>query len=87
LRTRLGDEVNVNATEDELILDCVRDLGLDTFEEVDNADNALTEEVADLNSLATVVKDDVDGEVSINVAHLVLVALKFKEENKKTTKR
>jgi hypothetical protein len=38
-------------------------------------DNLLTQEVTDLNSITFLVDDDVDGEMSVDITHLVLVTL------------
>jgi len=73
--SRLGDSVDVVASEDDLILDLLRAVDLDTREHLDNTDELLTKEVVDADLGLVITDTTVDGEVSIDETHLVLVAL------------
>lgn len=75
----MRDLLEVVAGELELILDVLGSLNLDTVGHDDAADELLAQEVSDLNlhaaSLVVLLDVDVDGEMGVDVAHLVLVAL------------
>ena len=71
----LRDLLDVIAGEDDLILDLLRALDLDAGEHLDDTLELLTEEVVDVDLLLIIRNEAVDGEVSIDKAHLVLVAL------------
>ena len=74
----LGDLLEIVTAEDELILLVLGSLDINTVLSNDLADDLLAQEVADLNlpeaSLAVLVEVDVDGEMGVDVAHLVLEA-------------
>lgn len=76
--SRLGDGLNIVADELELILDDLRADNGDTRVHLHGADTLLAEEVTELNGLATVDNSGVDGEMRVDEAHVVLVALKMK---------
>lgn len=67
------------AREDKLVLLGGGDLNLDTGLHNNTADNLLANEVSDLDlkqaSLGVLVEVDVDGEMGVDVSHLVLEAL------------
>eukprot|EP00914_Ancora_sagittata_P009838 GHVO01018696.1.p2 GENE.GHVO01018696.1~~GHVO01018696.1.p2 ORF type:complete len:152 (+),score=33.98 GHVO01018696.1:75-530(+) len=75
----LGDVLDGVAAEDKLVLDVLGGLDVNTLTESDAADELLAEEVPDLNnpkaSVVVLVKVDVDGEMGVDVAHLVFVSL------------
>lgn len=75
----LGDVLQAVAEQDELILLVLGDLDIDTLVHDDAADDLLADEVTDLNleeaGLVALLNVDVDGEMGVDVAHLVLVAL------------
>lgn len=75
----MRDLLEVVAGELELILGVLGSLNLDTVGHDDTADELLAQEVSDLNlhaaSLVVLLEVDVDGEMGVDVAHLVLVAL------------
>jgi len=75
----LGDVLERVAKQDELILLVLGDLDLNTLVHDDPPDELLANEVADLDleqaSLVVLVEVDVDGEMGVDVAHLVLEAL------------
>ena len=72
----------VVATENEnLILSLFGELGGDTRLHVDLVHVSTTQEVIDLNSLATILNFSVNGEMGINALELVLVGLYNKKEN------
>ena len=75
----LGDVLEVVAGEDELVLLGGRGLDLDTGLHDDAADELLADEVSDLNleqvGLGVLGDVDVDGEMGVDVSHLVLEAL------------
>jgi hypothetical protein len=68
-------QLDVVAGEDELVLDRAAALARHARQHADHAHNLLAQEVADLHARALVLNVDVDGEVGIHEAHLVLVAL------------
>ena len=70
----LTDVLKVDSTENDLIL-LVSHVNGDSLQHGHTADNLLTDEVADLNALLAIDNGQVDGEVSVGRAHLVLVAL------------
>lgn len=76
---RLGDVLQRDTGEGELILGVLGDLGVDTVAHSDSPDELLADEVSDLDLVAVglgVLFDvDVDGEMGVYVAHLVLVTL------------
>jgi len=75
----LGDLLEVVTGELQLVLDVLGSLDLDTVGHNDTANELLAQEVSDLNlhaaSLVVLLEVDVDGEMGVDVAHLVLVAL------------
>lgn len=75
----LRDVLDRVAREDELVLLRRRDGDVDALGHDHAADNLLADEVADLNlpeaSVLGLVDVDVDGEMRVDVAHLVLEAL------------
>ena len=71
----LGDLFDVVAGEDDLILDLGGAVDLDPREHLDDALELLAKEVVDVDLLLVIGNEAVDGEVSIDKAHLVLVAL------------
>lgn len=75
----LGNVLEGVAEEDELILLGLGDLNIDTGLHNDAANDLLADEVADLNleetGLGILINVDVDGEMGVDVAHLVLEAL------------
>lgn len=74
----LGDGLQGVTGELELILDVAGDSDLDTGLGGDTTNDLLTQEVSNLNlilaSLGVLLNVDVDGKVSVDVAHLVLEA-------------
>jgi len=76
----LGDLLNVVSGQNELVLGGSGDNSGHSLEQVHNTDHTLSEEVTDLNGPSTLVGDNVDGEVSVHVTHLVLKTLKEDEE-------
>lgn len=70
----LGNVLEVNTTENDLIL-LVGDVDGDSLQHGNAADNLLTNEVADLNALLLINNGQVDGEMGIGRAHLVLETL------------
>ena len=72
---RLGDSLEVVASEVDLILDLLVTLDSDAREHLDGARTLLTEEVVDGDHLLVIGNEAVDGEVSIDETHAVLVAL------------
>jgi len=74
-QTGLRDALDVVAGEDDLILDLLGASNLDAWGHLDDASHLLAEEVVDAD-LCLVLRDGaVDGEVSVDKAHLVLKAL------------
>jgi len=73
--SRLGDSLEVVADKVDLILDLLVTLDSDTREHLDRAGTLLAKEVVDGDHLLVVRNKAVDGEVSIDKAHAVLVAL------------
>jgi len=75
----LRDLLEVVTGELELVLDVLGSLNIDTVGHDDTADELLAQEVSDLNlhavGLVVLLEVDVDGEMGVDVAHLVLVAL------------
>jgi hypothetical protein len=67
------------ASQDELILLGLGQLDIDTLLHDDSADNLLSDEVSDFDlpqaSLVALVQVDVDGEMGVDISHLVLEAL------------
>lgn len=77
--SRLGDILEGVAGELDLILLVWRDDNLDTLGHDDTTNNLLADEVSDLDfvesGLVVLLDVDVDREMCVDVAHLVLVAL------------
>lgn len=75
----MRDLLEVVTGELELVLDVLGSLNLDTVGHGDTANDLLAQEVSDLNlhavGLVVLLDVDVDGEMGVDVAHLVLVAL------------
>ena len=75
----MRDLLEVVTGELELVLDVLGSLNIDTVGHDDTADVLLAQEVSDLNlhavGLVVLLEVDVDGEMGVDVAHLVLVAL------------
>ena len=75
----LGDVLQGVAGQDKLVLLALGNLDIDALLHCHPAHNLLADEVADLDleqtSLAILVHVDVDGEMGVDVAHLVLEAL------------
>jgi hypothetical protein len=71
----LGDGLKIVTSDGKLILLVLGSLTGDTLTHLDVEDNLLTQEVTDLNSITFLVDDDVDGEMSVDITHLVLVTL------------
>lgn len=75
----LGDLLEVVTGELQLVLDVLGSLDLDTVGHNDTANELLAQEVSDLNlhaaSLVVLLEVDVDGEMGVDVSHLVLVSL------------
>jgi hypothetical protein len=80
----LRDGLERVALEDQLILLGLGDLDLNTGSDGNLADELLADEVSDLDLVVarlTVLLDiDVDGEMGIDVSHLVLVALRYADD-------
>merc|ERR1719201_2000368 len=74
-----GDGGDVVADELDLVLDVGGADVLDAVEELDLAHELVAEEVADLDRAA--VERDVDGEMAVNEAHLVAVALRDADDH------
>lgn len=76
----LGDVLQRVAEQDELVLLVLGDLDIDTLGHRHPSDNLLANEVSDLNlpqaGLLVLVEVDVDGEMGVDVAHLVLEAFR-----------
>lgn len=72
--SRAGDELDVVSDELDLVLGGGAG-SCDSVEHLDLADELLSEEVTDLNSLVGVGNVDVDGEVVVDETHLVGVSL------------
>lgn len=70
----LGNFFQRVAGENDLILDVLGGNNLNTLGDVDAADNLLAQEVTDLDLSLVVVDVDVDREMCVDVAHLVLEA-------------
>lgn len=70
----MGHVDNVVARDHNFVLH-VRGGHSHTFSHLHLSDNLLTQEISDLNVLATVVDRHVDREVSVHESHLVLEAL------------
>ena len=66
-----GDSGVVDTLEDELVLHGSGELDSDVAKHVDLLDVTATQEVLDLDALAVLGDDGVDGEMSVNQAHLV----------------
>ena len=73
--SRLRDSIDIVASENDLILDLLRAVDGDTREHLDNTNELLTKEVVDADLGLVVADTTVDGEVSVDETHLVLVAL------------
>ena len=73
--SRLRDSIDIVASENDLILDRLRAVDGDTREHLDNTNELLTKEVVDADLGLVVADTTVDGEVSVDETHLVLVAL------------
>jgi len=75
----LRDLLEIVTGELELVLDVLGSLDIDTVGQDDATDDLLAQEVSDLNlhavGLVVLLEVDVDGEMGVDVAHLVLVAL------------
>lgn len=74
----LGDSLERVAEQNQLILLCLGDLDIDSGLHDDFANELLADEVTDLDLVDTVgvlVQVDVDGEMGVDVSHLVLEAL------------
>lgn len=75
----LGNVLQGDTSEGELILGVLGDLDVDTVAHGDSPDELLANEVANFDlvavGLGVLVDVDVDGEMGVDVAHLVLVAL------------
>lgn len=71
----LGDVLKGVTGENELVLLGLRGLDGDALTDRNVTDLLLTQEVSDLNDLAVLQEVDVDGEMGIDVSHLVLEAL------------
>lgn len=71
----LGDSLDGVTRDDKLVLLGRRDLDGNTLSDLDVTDTLLTQEVSDLNDLTVVDDVDVDGEMRVDVSHLVLVTL------------
>lgn len=75
----LGDVLDAVSGELELVLDVLGSLDVDAGPHVDPSDDLLANEVSDLNleavGLLVLLDVDVDGEMGIDVSHLVLEAL------------
>ena len=71
----LGDSLDGVTRNDKLVLLGRRDLDGNTLSDLDVTDTLLTQEVSDLNDLTVVDDVDVDGEMRVDVSHLVLVTL------------
>lgn len=75
----LGDVLDAVSGELELILDVLGGLNVDTGPHVDPSDDLLANEVSDLNleavGILVLLNVDVDGEMGVDVSHLVLEAL------------
>ena len=72
---RPGDELDVVAGDDQLILHAGRPLDRHARQHAHRAHPLLAQEVADLDQLAALLDVDVDGEVGVHQAHLVLKTL------------
>lgn len=75
----LGDGLEGVAGQDQLILLSLGDLDVNTGLHDDSTDELLADEVPDLNLVDTVrvlVQVDVDGEMGVDVSHLVLEAFR-----------
>jgi len=73
--SRLRDGVDIIASQDDLILLLLRTINSDARKHLHNTDELLAKEVVDLDLLLVLADTAVDGEVSVNETHLVLVAL------------
>lgn len=73
--TSLGDVLDRVTDDAELILLVGGDLGGAALEDGDLSDVLLSEEVSDLDNSAVLDEVDVDGEMGVDVSHLVLVTL------------
>jgi hypothetical protein len=71
----LGDVFERVTGQNKFILLGLGSRDSDTFTHLDVEDDLLTQEVTDFNSIGGIVDDDVDGEMSINVTHLVFETL------------
>jgi hypothetical protein len=78
--TRLRDELEIVAGEDDLVL--LSGTGdLHTLEHGHATDDLLAQEVVNLHELAVIVDVAVHGEMGVDKLHLVLVALCVEWEN------
>jgi hypothetical protein len=71
----LGDVGKIVSDEGDLVLLVLGVEDGDTLQHGDLHDDLLTQEVADLNGLLIIGNNDVDGEMGVDEAHLVLVTL------------
>lgn len=75
----MRDLLEIVTGELELVLDVLGSLDIDTVGHGDATDDLLAQEVSDLNlhaaGFVVLLEVDVDGEMGVDVAHLVLVAL------------
>ncbi|GFE53806.1 hypothetical protein protein [Babesia ovis] len=72
---RSTDILNVHTGKEDLVLDGLRLLNLDTGQHLDDPDTLLAKEVTDLDGLAVISDVGVDGKVRVDEPHLVLVLL------------
>lgn len=73
--SRLGNIFDRDAGKNKFVLLVGRDFEIDTRSDVDFTDELFTQEISDFDSLAIVDNVNVDGEMGIDVSHLVLVTL------------
>lgn len=74
--TRATDKLNIVATQLQLILNVFSALHVHAWQQLDHANTALAQEVADFNNVVLFASDlHVDGKVCVCEAHLVAEAL------------
>lgn len=70
-----GEVLDINALEDDLVLQVRVHLAGGSSEALDLLDLSATQEVLDFDGLAVLRNGDIDGEVSVYESHAVSVAL------------
>lgn len=73
--SRLGDILKRVSGKDQLILLGSRDLDVNTLGDLNLTNTLLTQEVSDLNNSSVINDVNVDGEMCVDISHLVLVTL------------